>query len=394
MKSIISLIDYLSTCGFKKESAHLVDLYEKYAGVEQLKDFQSKLTKNEATHFEFIRNDGSVETVHITQLLEHLNLILNIIYREDDQLEPHIQISPTRKNLDKKLREKLKEQKILADDLLRLNNTVEQAKPTVTEPFNSNGALIGINVAQRLKIGSIAGPSVCMGRLIGNKNSEPYIGMWYKNHCWAYPIINGNPKLVEVISYNNGKPTVNEKDKNDANSIAKMWTKEAIEFSKNIDVGTESAANILSTKLTMLEWEIQTLRIGVSYLSQIRNEHFDVSYSRNNERANGYRSNGYTHLVLDNNRKYKPLFEYAKIMGYDLDTTYLDDEGRPKYRIEIDYDMDQSDMPTLHKYDNKYEIDYSRLSNIVCKKFIEDALDYFGLNHNTVGSIELLSISH
>lgn len=192
----------------------------------------------------------------------------------------------TRKRIDQGLHIRRAKVDELRKELESANTAVDDKKfrpieTTVKGPHDI--AYIGITVPQRLRIAQeYAGPSVCLGAYIGNNPNQPYVGMWFRKHCWAFceggrrvaygitlPKLPGIELLDEVVSYDNGKPHASEQDFADAIALAKKWLPVSAE---NLGVDGRSRAEELSSEMQKNTFEIGALRDASAWLQIQREE--------------------------------------------------------------------------------------------------------------------------
>lgn len=255
--------------------------------VKPFKGFGVKFTEPEYTHFVYRTHAGNSELVQIKVLESHLSTILSVPASRPTPSQwssaGSIQQEISRKKIESALRELIKKRNHLASLA-----GAEEAAPL--EDARS-GALIGITVEQRLSIAKIAGPSVCLGRLIGNDPTQPYIGMWWAKHCWAFTPshdglgnVNDEPHLEEVIGYNNSPPTATKAMKQEAAKIAKRWMPKAQEAAVEASADPDLAdKRDTQNKLNNTIWAIEALRAGLSLMDLRRGKIGGVVRGSENE---------------------------------------------------------------------------------------------------------------
>jgi hypothetical protein len=262
------------------------------ASLLKLKEqFGTRMTIPEDTEasFPYEIAPGQWTWIQIKPLNQHIQRILEIPSNYTGETNhPEVKLwDISRKVVDQKKQELLKAQTKKSDELIATSKKVaskigldpqlltsyfEDPLPPAT---NKKPALIALSVVGRRKLADDhCGPTVCLGRFIGNQRKLGYIGMWWKNHVWAFvdPETQGGrqlnfktqaPEFDEVVSYDNGPSYVTAEDEAEALAIARRWMPQA----KKLAQYFEERSDAESAKLDDLEDELGTIQFN---LAQVR----------------------------------------------------------------------------------------------------------------------------
>lgn len=244
-----------------------------------------RLRPDEVNVFSYTSPAGDV-TLNIPSLKVHVDEILRADAPKGLEKLPVDEVI-TRKRLEKGIDARRKKQALLKEQMFGLAGGDTSFFEPIRIPNPSNPkdpTLVGTTVPQRLTIAKRAGPTVCLGAMIGNDPTEPYVGMWFRNHCWGFkangrrqalglnlPRIPGIEYLDEVVSYDNGTPSPSRKDIEDAIALAGSYFQQATNQAKAAASQPNNPWISLNTELQKINWELEQLRHADAYL-QFRRE--------------------------------------------------------------------------------------------------------------------------
>lgn len=179
----------------------------------------------------------------------------------------------TRKSVEKLKKKLLDEQR----ELKTLLQTAEKHEPLIeysdSPASPSRPALVALSVSQRLNLASNhAGPSNCLGAIVGADPSQPYIALWFRNHAWGYNPTTLPLHLEEVKAYDNAPPHVSQSDKQDALTIAEKFLDQAIEVANQSSAKSDNSDTYdnVRNRLNQLDYSISQLRLGELWLDWMR----------------------------------------------------------------------------------------------------------------------------
>ena len=260
----------------------------------QLKEqFGTRMSIPEDTEqaFPYAQATGQWVWIRLQPLEEHIKQILEIPQHTSDSPTVHLW-DISRKVVDQKKQELLKEQTKKSDEIIALSKKVAGKSGVNPQLLNSyfedprppaakkKPALIALSVVGRRALADAhCGPTVCLGRFIGNQRKLGYIGMWWKNHVWAFVdpetqtgrqlnFKTQAPEFDEVVSYDNGPSYVTAEDEAQALEIARRWMPQAKELAQYFEERTDTASeklNVLEDELSTIQYKLQQVRIMEAY---------------------------------------------------------------------------------------------------------------------------------